>query len=367
MTDGNISVRQLGSLIFLCYIGDMILLFPSTIAGMAEQNAWISCLLGIPGGLAVIWLLLKVSSLYPEMSLVEMSRSTMGKWLGTAVSLWYMYYFLISSAYLVREMGDFMTTMIYIQTPLPVIHLLFVLVIVLALLVGLESIGRSSEIALPLFILFAAILIVCLAPKVDLHHLRPFGEGGMRSTLYGLLFTTGYSFGEMCVFLMILPSVRRKPHMNREILLITGLSSLLLCLIVFMSLSVMGASLTKLTVYPTYFLAQLINIGNFVQRIEAIMATAWLLTIFFKTVIYMYAFTKGCAQTFGLRNFHSLILPAGLLLFGLAMEVSPNVEYYLKTILPYWIGWDTTNGIILPLLLLIVYGVRKKWTQSHSL
>lgn len=202
----------------------------------------------------MIWLLLKVSSLYPEMSLVEMSRRILGKWLGTAVSLWYMYYFLISSAYLVREMGDFMTT-----------------------------------------------------------------------------------------------------------------TSLLLCLIVFMSLSVMGASLTKLTVYPTYFLAQLINIGNFVQRIEAIMATAWLLTIFFKTVIYMYAFTKGCAQTFGLRNFHSLILPAGVLLFGLAMEVSPNVEYYLKTILPYWIGWDTTNGIILPLLLLIVYGVRKKWTQSHSL
>lgn len=49
---GRLTVRQLASLMFLCTIGEQILVFPSMITSYAHQDAWLSALLGVAGALA---------------------------------------------------------------------------------------------------------------------------------------------------------------------------------------------------------------------------------------------------------------------------------------------------------------------------
>lgn len=364
LENGRISVRQLAVFIFLSIFGESVLVYPSLITNMAHQDAWISSLLSVPGGIAVLWLFFQLHRTYPALSLVGISRHILGSWLGTLVSCWYLFYFLISASVYIRVVGDFMTTQLLIYTPYSVINLLFVLLLVGGMLAGLEAVARTSEIMLIIFILFVLILIVCLLPQIDLARLMPIMENGTIPVLHGALYGISYPFGEMSAFLMILPFVTHQSHMKRDMLLASLLAGIVLSMIITISLLVLGPFLTGHSVYTSYILTQKINIGDFLQRIEAIMATAWLITTFVKTMIYFYAFTTGIAQVCRLHNFRPYILPAGMLMFGLSILIAPDIMYYTSTITPYWLDWDLTNAVVIPLVLLGIHAIRQK-RRSH--
>ncbi|OPH47262.1 hypothetical protein BC351_12240 [Paenibacillus ferrarius] len=366
MEKGRIGARQLVVLIFLCAIGDMFQLYPSIVAAIARQDAWISALLGIIGGVAVTAVLLAASRVAPDLSLIEKCMSVFGYGPGVILSIWYLFYYLIVCSYLVREMGDFMTTQIFMSTPLPIVHLLIILLMLWAMKAGLESIGRSSEIVLPFFVVAAGILIVCLLPKLEFHHLKPIGEHGIMPILQASATGVLFPFGELCAFLMVLPYVNRQPHMVKEVLAMSFAVGLIFTIITTVSLCVLGSDLTAYSTYSMYILAQKINIGNFFQRIEALMAISYLITTFFKATVFFYAFIIGMAQLLRLKQKNVLILPSGFLIFGLAVLIAPDVTYYLKTLVTPWMFWDLTNGVVLPLILCAVFIAKRKWRNVFT-
>ncbi len=183
---GRITVRQLIVLILLTQIGDLILVYPAVITSYAHQDAWISSLIGIPFGLLTIWIILRVYKMQPGKSLIEGLFSGLGKWLGALVSIWYLFYFLILTATVTREAGDFLTTQIIINTPLRIVHLLFVLILIWAVSHGIESLARSGELFLPLVALFVLFLIVFIIPQGDPDRLRPVFGTGLEAIIQGL-------------------------------------------------------------------------------------------------------------------------------------------------------------------------------------
>ncbi|BFH63140.1 GerAB/ArcD/ProY family transporter [Paenibacillus azoreducens] len=363
---GRISTRQFAVLIFLACVGDMILLFPSAISFMASQDAWMASLIGVPAGVLVLWLMLRVSFLYPDKTLIEISRLVLGKWLGTFVSLWYLFFFFMLCSYVIREVADFMSSQIFMNTPIPIIYLLFLLLMVYAAQAGLESIGRSSEVVLPIFLLFVIGFICFLLPQSNGHYLKPFLENGAVPVLHGALFSAIYPFAELIIFLMVISSVKRSPHFRRDVLLAAAGGGLILSLIVLVSWLVIGSNLTVSSTYPTFTLAQKINIGNFLQRIESTIAIAWLMSSFYKAVICYYSFVLGVAQLTGLRNHKVLYFPAAIMLFGMAQLGAPDIIYYLKHLIPYWMDWDITHAVVIPCILLAAAAWRKRRKAKHS-
>lgn len=357
---GKISVRQFAVLIFMCEVGDMILIYPAVTSAFSKQDGWISALLGIPLGLGILWIMLKLYEFYPKLNLVESTRRILGPWFGPVVSLCYLAFFLLAGATFIREVGDFMTTQLFENTPIRYINLLFVLILIWGLFQGLEPIARSAEIFLPVYLFFYAILFMCLLPEIDFARLKPlFGSGGSH-IFHGTLLATAYPFGELCVFLMIMPYVTRQPHMRRDALLSAFSAGILLTAIVFLSLTVLGAFFTEHNIYASYILSQKINIGMFVQRIEALIASAWVISTYFKTILYFYAFVLGMAHIFYMRDYKPLIWPASFMLYGLSILIAPNILFYIKTIVPYWVDWDLTYSFVIPVMLIAVYYARKK-------
>ncbi|WP_219834156.1 endospore germination permease [Paenibacillus sp. R14(2021)] len=361
---GRIGVRQLVVLVFLCAVGDMFQLYPSVVASLAHQDAWISALLGIIGGVIVTAVLLLADRIASDLSLIETCIHVLGAVPGFVLSIWYLFYFVMVCSYLVREMGGFMTTEIFMSTPIQIVHLLLIMLILWGMKAGLEAIGRSGEIILPVFLLAAAILVVCLLPQMQFHYLKPVGEHGLAPIARGMVTGTSFPFGELSAVLMILPYVKRQPHLAREVLFGSIAAGLVFSVTTTVSLAVLGPNLTGYSTYSMYVLAQKINIGNFFQRIEALMAIAYLISTFFKAVLFFYAFTAGTAQLFRLRQIRPLYLPGGFLVFGLAMIIAPDVTYYLKTIVTPWMYWDLTNGLVLPLFLWLIYRIKRKWNDA---
>lgn len=247
-----------------------------------------------------------------------------------------------------------MTTQIFPYTPIRIIILMFVIVIAWGVSHGLEAMGRSSELLMPVVIVFIVVLAVCLLPQIDTRNLKPVSDTGVVSISQGILVSIIYPIGEVVPIMMILPYVAKQAHRTRDVIIAAGLGSLVLATLVTISLLVLGAFLTQHNIYASFVLSQKISIGSFFERIEAIMASSWLISTYFKAMIYLYAFIVGCAELFKLKQYQILVLPASILIFGLANLISPSITFIVITIVPYWVDWDTTLGIILPGCLLLI-------------
>ncbi|MHA6530868.1 GerAB/ArcD/ProY family transporter [Paenibacillus sp. BAC0078] len=363
---GRISTKQMVTLGLFTLIGDMALVFPAAITAGAKQDAWIAGLISIPIGVALTMLQVQLLKLNPGKNLVEICLKILGKWLGSAVALYYLFFFLLAASTYVREIEDFMATQIYERTPGGVIRFMAIVVLVYGVRLGLETLGRAAQIFLPLFIFFLATLMILLFPQVELGRLQPMLITPLPNMLHSIMFGVFYPFGELCVFTMVYPYAQKESSTKRDILISLMVGGVVLNLVLFLSLSVLGVFYTEHQFYAAYILAQKINIGNFLQRIEAFLATAWIISTYFKTAMYFYAFTLGTAQLLKLKSHIPLIFPTAFLIYGLSELIAKDIIFIIKEIPAYWVDWDMTYSLVLPLIMLIVYYIRKRLGAGSS-
>ncbi|UPK44657.1 GerAB/ArcD/ProY family transporter [Paenibacillus pabuli] len=354
----KITIRQFTLLTFLVMVGDMILIYPALVTALGKHDAWFCSILGQPIGIFIIWIMYKLHRTFPELSLIEISKKLLGLWAGSILSVGYLFYFAIGAAICIREVGDFMTTQIYLQTPIRVILIILICSLIWGLMKGLNPIGASIELLTPIVVVFLVLLFIGLLPKIDSSHLKPFLSTEWIHLVEAVVRGAFTSFGELIVITMILPYVMAGPNIKRDMLLATLCGGALLSALLLFSLLVVGPFLTQHNIYISYSLSQKINIGNFFERIEAFMATAWLIATYFKSLLYMFSFVIGLAQLFQLKTYKPLILPSALLIFSLSILISPNVIFYTNTIMPAWVDWDITVSFIIPLFLLFIHRIR---------
>ncbi|UFJ39832.1 endospore germination permease [Brevibacillus humidisoli] len=356
---GRIGIHQLIVLVILVTIGDSILVLPSVIVAEAKQDAWISMIIGVAAGLTIAYLFCKVGALYPRLTLVQYNDKILGKWLGIVFSLLFLLYFLLNIGLMVREIGDFMTTQIMPETPIEAILILMLSIVIMGARLGLEPIARAGETFFVWFILLFFMLVLFLSPEVDTEKMTPILAEGFQPVLAGALPVMAFPFTELLVFLMIFPFVHEPKRMAKSFLFGAAMGGTVLTVIVVLALLVLGPDLTARNIYASYSLAKQISVGDFIERIEAILAIMWLLTMYFKITLYYYASHLGLAQLLKLRDYRMLLLPMGVNIVVLAIVISPNISYYNLVISRYWPLYDITIGIIMPLLLLAVGTVRR--------
>lgn len=121
----------------------------------------------------------------------------------------------------------------------------------------------------------------------------------------------------------------------------------------------LGPSNTASRTFPSYALAQRISIGNFLQRIEIIMAGMWIISIYIRTFMYFYASVIGVAQLCKIQDHRPLIFPFGLLMIGLSQIIHPNIVHSNVYNNEIWPIFSAIFTVILPLTLLIIAKIRK--------
>ncbi|AET58579.1 spore germination protein (amino acid permease) [Paenibacillus terrae HPL-003] len=132
----KISSRQLLILTILFTIGTAILVIPSVMAATAKQDAWIGALVGVGAGLG-----------------------------GPAAVLY--------------DVGNFLTTQMMPETPMQAVNILFALIVLMGVRLGLETVARSAELLLPLFILLYTAFVVLIVSNIKLENAQPMLEKGV--------------------------------------------------------------------------------------------------------------------------------------------------------------------------------------------
>lgn len=362
MQQGTITIRQFTILIVMFIIGSSILLIPSALAIEAKQDAWISSIIGMAAGLAIIVLLNAFGARMPGPTFVQSCKQLLGTWAGTAVALLFVLHAFLLSTIMLRYIGDFMTTQIMPETPIEAIHLVFIVIVIMASVFGLETIARSAEVFFPWVLMFIIILAAMVSSRIDLTLMCPILENGIAPVIKGSFPLIGIPYLELVLLLMIYPSVMHPEKRARAFLIGGTLGGAMIVLITLLTIAVLGPYLTQRNMYASFALTKKISIGQLMQRVEALLAVTWFLTIFFKTTITYYVAAKGAAELLGLKRHRSILTPLGAIMVVYAPIVYPNIAFGIQFAGKVWTPYAAVFGIVLPLVLIAAAAWRKRKT-----
>ncbi|MED3801761.1 endospore germination permease [Lysinibacillus xylanilyticus] len=355
-----ISSRQFMIITLLSSIGTAILISPASVTSEAKQDAWIVAIISVVLSLLLIKLLVTVGKRTPTLTFVEANEKILGRFFGKITSIGFIILSLLSAGELLYFIGIFMKTAIMPETPMMAFAFLFSIIIIYAAFLGIEVFARSAEILFTFFILIFILFVVSTSPSVHMENLQPIMEAPAKSIFFSIIRLMGIFSFPLVILLMIFPStVNVHESAEKGFYIGTILGGIVLFAIITLAILVLGPANTASRTFPSYSLAQRISIGNFLQRIEVIMAAMWIISIYIKTFMFFYAGVIGIAQICKIKNHRPLIFPFGLIILGLSQIVHPSIIHSDIYNRETWPIFSFFFAILLPLVLLLVAKIRK--------
>ncbi|MGM7701775.1 GerAB/ArcD/ProY family transporter [Pseudalkalibacillus sp. Hm43] len=356
----SISSRQFVLLVLLFTVGSSIIIIPSSLVITASQDGWISAIVASIIGLGLAYLYSSFPKRYPGMNLPSIAELVLGKFLGRIIIVFYFFFCFTLAALVLRNFGDFMKTKIMLETPLEAIHIMFLIPVIYAVKLGLETYSRVAEITFPFVVLMFIILVGLTSPQINLTNIQPIAGEGLKTIFGGSLSMVGVPFLELVILTTFYTSINHPEKTRKSFLLGVTLGSSILIVTTLFTILVLGVELTKLKVYPTYVWAKKISIADFLERIEVTVAALWGITLFFKLVLSFHASLIMLKKLFNLKDYRLLVIPMSFILYIYSLIAYPNSAYFIDFATKTWLAYALLFGLIFPLLLLIIGSFKGK-------
>jgi len=363
---GKINTGEFEIIVIIFTLGSTILVGPSLLASYVKQDAWIASFLSLMIGLCFIFLYNQLTSFYPEMTFIEMTKNILGSWIGGVVSFLFIFYFFIISAGLLREIGDFLTTQILVATPIQTILISFILISMAGVKLGIEVISRAAIIFFPWMILMLALLFLFLIPEVEISNIQPIYGEGFKAIARATYSSLGLPYLELFIFLMITPYVSNKQRLKKSFYKGTIIGGVVLSILIIFSIIVLGADFTARHAYPSYILGKKISLGTVIERLEVIVAIIWFFSMYFKLTICYYGITLGLAQIFKLKSYKILVFPLAFLLVTFSIILYPDIVYFQDFLAHTWTPYSLTICFFIPCIIVFAANVKKVKTNKES-
>ncbi len=362
-----ISNRQLGLILSGLMFGSGPLLISSSVAVLAGRDSWISIIIATIVGLLVVWIDSFLGELHPGKTLLEVMQIELGRWLGSFLSVCFVLMGVITGTQIIWYVGDFFTTVYMKGTSNYFVNVLFVAVLAIALLYGLEAMCRAIEIFFIIGFPLMILSLIMLTPQVKVNNLLPLMENGITPAIKGVIPILSFNVFPIILLNMIFPAnvgnlkqAKKAMFVGYFLGVITSAFAIMFCILV------LGSTITANLRFPLFTVTKEINVGTIFSRVEALIVFVWIVTNFISTFVFLYAGIKGLSQLLKLKDYKILVLPIILIVAIYSGFIYKNV--------PYEIRWDRevlsammfTFGFVLPLLLLIVSLIRKKFGKQQK-
>lgn len=341
-----------------CFIQASALL-SSFFVPIARQDTWLCVIFGILVSLPLMFIYLGLMRGFPGKNLIEINRIVFGRIGGALASLLFVLFTITLTSLNVRDFGQLVEMTIMAQTPPVVLIGLCLAVCTLAVYKGLRVVTHYSL----AFSLLAGVILT-LGALLTLNNWRlenflPMFEQPVESYVRAAHIAITIPIGELVVFMMIMPRVKRTDK---------GLARYLLGGLLIGGLTIVGAVVrdtavlgNTVTLYalPSFETLRLARLAEGLSRLEILFAIVLIVLLFFKILVLYYVSVSALAQLLRLRSYHPLVLVVG------ALFIVYSVFVYRSSVTHAAGGQEHTAALwtlfefILPLLTLVIAWIRK--------
>ena len=354
----TLSPYQIAMIVIMTLIGVGIFSLPSQLAETAGTDAWFIIILGGLVSLVFINIIIALGNRFPGRTLPEYIEKILGKFFGKIIIIAYIVYFIIFMAYEIRVFNEIAKMFLLFRTPSEVIIIGLILACTYAVRGGVECIGRTMELFFPLLFFPLILIILPGLAHIDKSNIFPVFYR-LPPKIIASLPRTALSFAgyEVLLFYAGFSSHPKKNHRNAtlSIIFITAIYGIItvLCFLMF------GEKYLKVNIWPLLAYVKAIDLpGLFIERLDGIMLSIWILTVFTTMISLYYIVTYSLSKLFKTKEQKQFALPLVPLIYYISLlpenigqldRLSNIMFHYISSIMIF----------IIPSLLLLMAKVRK--------
>ncbi len=340
-------------------LGSSVVLSPGLNAGSAS---WLTVVTGLALASPLVWMVIKLTGDYPGKTLVELNDVILGPLWGKIFSIMYLWYFFHLGAIVLRDFGDFMST-IMPTTPTSVFLLVTTALVAYLAKSGIEGIVRYSLIIVFFSFILLGLVFILVSNNLNLSSLLPVNSISAWQFLKASYEVTVFPFGEIIVYAMIIKYTNNYQKIKRSVITALILTCIFGSLFNIYVITGLGNYL-EIPTYPGYAVIRRVDIFGIITRIDIGGATADLALGVLKASVMLYAVVLGISQILKLPTYTSIVLPVGTLMFLLSLiQFDSSVEnfFFHETTYPYYAAFFQA---FLPALTLSIDGFKKFLTRK---
>ncbi|MCM3704648.1 MULTISPECIES: GerAB/ArcD/ProY family transporter [Cytobacillus] len=324
------------------------------------QDAWISIFLGGMIMMAITWIMLQVCNQNKDKTLVEFMKDLLGTFLGKTLVTFYFIHWFIQMSTITRGITEFQNLVLLHEMPMTIILLCMLFLIVYVMFKGgIIAISRCAEVIGPFFIFLYFIQLILSPQEMDLNRILPvFVDSGWGNILKGTLYSFNYMI-DPSIILMLFFFAENKRTAARGIFWGTAVAMLWGLLTTLSLLFITGPNITAEMVVPVYSITKLVSILDFIQNIDALYITFWVLGAFIKLSVVLFILSYGLAEWTGYRNWKLIACVTVLVLMAFVIYSTYDIRigYEFKTM--YLIGFlYPMIYIFVPILLWVLGSIK---------
>ncbi|WP_299088999.1 GerAB/ArcD/ProY family transporter [uncultured Metabacillus sp.] len=357
----KISALQLFYVIVSFQIGNTLVY---GLGGGAKQDAWLVIVLATLCGIIWMFVYTKLSSYYPNDTLLQMIPKIIGKFLSYPIILIYIVYFTYLASRACRDFAELIAATILVETPLIFVIGSFMVLMIYCLRGGVETFGRMGEAVFPIytFSMFVIWILLFTVKPFTFNNLIPILGNGIQPILKEVFPTVlTFPFGEAVIIMMFFPFLNNKRYVKRVGMAVILTTGLLMTLDLIIVLSVLGPEIYSRDFFPLLTATRMVSIADFLERFDALVILMMVAGVFFKVGGWTFGAAIGIAHLFKLKQTKSVFLGLGLIITPWSVVNSPNQVTYNKFGLEFITLYaHIPLQIVFPMFLLCIAFVRKK-------
>lgn len=356
-----ISNRQGITLISMFIMGSTLILGVGADAG---QDVWMAILIGFVFAVPAMAVYARILSLYPGKNLYDILITVFGPLYGRALSLLYIWYAFHLGVLVMRNFQEFVKIVSFPETPEFVTTMLMGLLCIWVAKEGLEVLGRWSQFMFILLVAIIAIVISLSMKDANFDNLRPVAYDGFKPILMSSFGVFSFPLAETVLFMgaFSMAKERNKPLRIYLSALLIGGSIILLVSV--RNVLVLGADLIDSANFPPYVAVSIINIGDFLQRIEVTVSVVFLFSGFVKISVCLIAACKGIDSFFSLGGYRQIAAPVGLMLMVTSCFIYQSIMEMQEWAFRIYKYYTLPFQVILPLIIWIAAEVKIRKTAA---
>ncbi|SHJ96187.1 GerAB/ArcD/ProY family transporter [Paramaledivibacter caminithermalis] len=325
----------------------------------AEKDVWLAIILAMVMVLPMITIFARLHHIYPDENIFDIMEKCLGKYIGKIVMIVFTWYSFFWAADVLNNYGFFMKEVSLVETPTIVTIIMLAMLCIFCLKKGIEVLGRWSEFFIIISIISILISIVLISPKMNMNNIKPVMVKGIKPVLKGSISVFMQPFVQISAFTMVFSSFKTKKSSYRVYFIGLFIGGLLTLLIAVTNILVIGPKEALRTYYPSYVAVSRMNIGDFLQRLEVIIAMVFVLGGFVKISILILSTIKGLVKLLGLKDYRFIITPIILLIINLSYFQYDNVMHYFRFNSYIWSCYFFPFQIVLPVIIWIAAEIKE--------
>lgn len=333
-----------------------------------NQDAWLVMLTGMLAGLLLLFVYLYIQKQNAGKGLFQILKHHFGRLIGTILAIAYIFYFIYESMRNTREFGDIINVAFLPNTPLFLLMLIMIVLSGYAVSKGIEVFFRVVEFLLPITMIgyFLLVMMFISTNLIHLERLLPILENGVMPVINAAIpKVISFPFGQIVVFLVFWSHLNNRKPLTKITVLSYLFVGVFLLVFSILNLAILDPTITSISTLPMLRSVRLIQIANFLERLDPIIMMLIYIGIFVKMTAFYMAAVLGLSQLIKISH-KMLTLAVGGFIYAISF-ISPNLIHHL------WIGFEQNLKyhfpifqIYVPLLLALIIMLRSIFSSMRK-